>query len=123
MKELKFTPENLERHLKAYYNIWDYCSKVLPNVYEDDRLTLYTTRDEPKGKLGDVFQIDQLGYFVLDSLTPVYSRGDMSAIDIVSDRYCLAEGFGTPKSMKDELKRIYGEPTALWVHHLKQVFL
>lgn len=124
MKELKFTPKNLERHLNAWNDIWDYYyNNQLNHCRSEDRLEIYTTRDEPKGKVGEVFEVKGVGYFVLESIIPIYSKEDKTAIEAVSEQLCIHEGFKTSIEMRNELRHIYGEPNNLWVHHLKQVFL
>ena len=45
MKTIKFTPENLKRHLRAH------------------RRVIFTTRDKVIGSIGDVFKIEGAGCF------------------------------------------------------------
>lgn len=124
MKELKFTPKNLERHLNAWKDIWDYYyNNQLNHCRSEDRLEIYTTRDEPKGKVGDVFEVKDVGYFTLVNVIPIYSGEVKSAIEAVSEILWVLEGFKTSREMRNELRHIYGELNTVWVHYLQQVFL
>lgn len=84
-KKLKFTPENLERHINAY--------PFTPTA--DGARYIYTTRDEAKGNVGDIFDTS-IGKFVLISCEKADYEG------------WNEEGFTSPEEFRDELRKIYG---------------
>lgn len=132
MKELKFTPENLQRHRDAWLSMWGESRNIYgppTNVHSADRFELFTTRDECKGRFGDLFKVEGWGYFVLESVftvsevsfMPKYSN--KTPLQIVADYMYKLEGFDTPLQMRNELRHIYGELDDYYIHYLKEVFL
>lgn len=101
MKELKFTPENLQRHLR------------------NDRRIITTTRDSYKGGCGTVFKIEGLGYFVVMRYEH-YS--DTQLRELCKDHY-RDEGFPTVGAMVTELERLYPDSKDFYVYQLTEVFL
>lgn len=101
MKELKFTPENLQRHLRA----------------QPRRIT--TTRDTYKGGTGTVFRIEGVGYFRVCSVRHFYS-GDL--FDLCKT-YWAEEGFSNTNELIVEIRRLYPESKDFFVYHLEEVFL
>lgn len=99
MKELKFTPENLERHLK--------------------RVQICTTRDKPIGKIGTVVKIKGVGYFAIDRALH-YNRKDLN---ILVHEHWYDEGFLSKKQFYDELVSIYPDSQDFYVLFLKEVFI
>lgn len=97
MKELKFTPENLERHLKTEW-------------YKNDGL-IYTTRGEIKGRRGDVFYIKDVGYCVLVDI----QKSNLS--------HYVAEGFNSMKEFMKEMVSIYPSLCELYLHILIKIRL
>lgn len=97
IKTMKFTRENLNTHLNSFsYTRADYGKYI------------HTTRDERKGNVGDIFKIDDVGYFVL-----------ISCVEYLEDNIpYYFEGFSSRKELVDELRRIYGnEPRKSWWMH------
>lgn len=101
MKELKFTPENLQRHLR------------------NDRRTITTTRDSYKGGVGTVFKIEGLGYFVVMRYEH-YSN--LQLRELCKDHY-QEEGFPTIGAFINELEKLYPNAKEFYVYHLMEVFL
>ena len=99
MKELKFTPENLERHLS--------------------RIQIVTTRDKSVGKVGSVVMVNPIGYFAIDRIVH-YNRKNL---DILVHEYWYAEGFQSPYQFKEELISIYPDSEDFYVLFLKEVFI
>lgn len=109
MKELKFTPENLDRHLKAYpYNTFHTAHYI------------YTVRDERKGDCGDVFFIKGAGLFVLLTAAEFVPR--LADRKLKTRLMWRKEGFDNPDEFSAELKRLYGEaPEKLYYHRLLKI--
>ncbi len=101
MKTIKFTPENLKRHLRAH------------------RRVIFTTRDKVIGSIGDVFKIEGAGYFVLRDCS--HYRPD-KRYKLIDDHW-REEGFESKEAFDDELNRIYPGPRNLYVFELIEVFL
>lgn len=101
MKTIKFTPENLKRHLRAH------------------RRVIFTTRDKVIGSIGDVFKIEGAGYFVLSDCT--HYKPDRRH-RLIEERW-REEGFESKDAFEDELFRIYPSPRDLYVFELIEVFL
>lgn len=121
MKVLKFTKDNLERHKSAHQDV---CLHVgWYGGHSNTRRELITTRDEIKGDSGDVFYVDDWGFFVLESVIPFYTYENKSVHTTISDMYYSLEGFDTPKQMRNILKKLYPDADKLYVHYLKEVFL
>ena len=95
--ELKFTEENLERHIS--YN----------------PLEIYTVRDEVKGWRGQLTNIDSKMYILGD----IYSL-TIGDIKKPSNKLWKKAGFQSRKEYVEEIQRIYrtDESKPLFVHHL-----
>lgn len=99
MKTLKFTPENLRRHLR-----------FSPYV-------ITTARDEQKVSLEDLIWVDGCKWEVTDiSAVPTVYR------DLIN-RHCVRGcGFGNPEEFWAEIERCYGEiPKTLWFIELTRI--
>lgn len=108
MKELKFTPENLKRHLlaKPYYG-W-HTRGVSKHII--------TARDESKGKPGDVFFIKGIGKFCLLSVHKITRN---KRYGILSYPWYDDEGFSSESEFFDEMFRLYGKKLdTIYVHRL-----
>lgn len=101
MKTIKFTPENLKRHLRAH------------------RRVIFTTRDKVIGSIGDVFKIEGAGYFIICGCDH-YESGERSKL---VDDYWKVEGFESGQTFNKELTRIYPKSCDLYVFKLTEVFL
>lgn len=98
MKEFKFTPENLKRHLNAYP--W--------TMYRaDNSKYIYTTRDKIKGDVGDVFNIGGVGKFVLIERKCIEEHNPWEE-----------EGFSSKEEYDKEIERIYGANSIRVLHIL-----
>lgn len=100
MKELKFTPENLERHLKK------------------SDLCICTTRDELKGNIGDDFEVKGVGIYRLD----YFERYPRHALESLANYHCVAAGFSKSDYIS-ELMRIYPDASEFYVHYFWRVEL
>lgn len=105
--ELKFTPENLERHKKALDVDMPVCRSI------------YTTRSAVKGRAFEVVKVEGIGHFILLN-TFEYPPG---ARYILVRNMWEKEGFSSPEEFSAELDRLYPEPQTLYVHHYIEVFL
>lgn len=111
MKELKFTPENLERHLKATGGM----------KWSSNRRRIITTRTKILGKEGDIFKIEGAGYFVLER-APCEYKGLEGFYSLVNYNF-EGEGFPSASEFAAELVRIYGGiPETLYKHYFAEVF-
>ena len=84
--ELKFTPENLYRHLTY------------------DPMVITTIRKEVKGEIGDVTIVNNSGIYQVISCRPIFMR-DLSRPENVLWKN---EGFPSQREYVAEIKRIYG---------------
>lgn len=98
MKELKFTPENLERHLNK------------------SDLYICTTRDELKGNIGDVFEVKGVGVYRLDA----YMRYSRQNLESLASHHCVSAGF-LKSDYISELMRIYPDASEFYVHYFWRV--
>lgn len=121
MKVLKFTKDNLERHKSVCTDVYQYVG--WNGGHSNTRRELITTRDEIKGDSGDVFYVDDWGFFVLESVIPFYTYENKPVYSTIADLYYSLEGFDTPKQMRNILKKLYPDADKLYVHYLKEVFL
>lgn len=78
---------------------------------------LFTTRDEIKGTVGDVFCIPDAGYYVLTHVI------EYTSIDTLTKELYRLEGFQTPDDFRNELYRIYGlfRTRPLYAHALFKI--
>lgn len=100
---LKFTAENLHRH----FVMSDKC--------------IYTIRDEPKGEIGQLFRVEDTGYFVLVK-DPEPVGGGFDEFMKMCDYHAYDCGFDSPDEMAVEIVRIYGSLTTdYYLHTLVRV--
>lgn len=101
--DLKFTPENAKKH--SDYSISD----------------VVTTRDEPKGELGDITIFNDDVYILVFCIeTTLYDLQNYN----LPNRNCPfweREGFNTREEYLTEIMKIYGKDlnSKLYVHGLK----
>lgn len=103
VQELKFTPENLKRHLRA-------------NTSYGGHRVLYTTRDR-KPPYGALIFIQGAGFYasIRDSIIREYPYGKWGELAV---DYWESEGFSSSDELFKELIRIYPEPCTLYVWKL-----
>lgn len=103
IKTLKFTSENLKRHLEAY----------------GEGNIIFTTRDERKGQTGNIFDIAGAGYYML---TGIMTKREAASFFPSIELWWL-EGFENSLDFDAELKSTYGEKTdtELFVHCLHRI--
>lgn len=102
--EIKFTPENLARHLAA--------DGIRDKQRWYPRGIIVTTRAKPKGCVGQVVYVEGVGYMVIASVTESINFAfsvDMSEFNNFCARYYEAEGFKNAAEFALELIRIYGD--------------
>lgn len=83
MKELKFEPEILAKHLARNPN------------------SILTGRSKPKGKIGELFRIPNYGVWELIFI------GQSCSIGTYANAYSKLEGFSTPTELSIILRRLY----------------
>lgn len=106
MKQIKFTPENLQRHLNASPY------RKTPTLLSGQRI--HTCRDKILGDIGDVFFIEGVGKFVLVFVCeyePDYFE------HLILNEWCF-EGFSSEAEFRKEIIRIYGEDCRTYYEHM-----
>lgn len=113
MKVLKFTPENLDRHIHAFpYSEYD---------TGNGRKFIFTARDEIKGKIGEVFLIEGLGKFCLTSVE-TYKRMDTEGAHAPFLNW-ESVGFSSEEVFWNEMYRIYGKDLKrIYLHKLLKLY-
>lgn len=108
MKQIKFTEENLKRHLNAFPYVGE-----AHKAFVGSRI--HTIRDEQIGEIGDVFFIEGAGKFVL---TAVFPYGPEEFKHMIRSAWKF-EGFVSESEFRNEIHRIYGEePKTYYSHNL-----
>ena len=108
MKVMKFKPEILKKHLESEMN------------EKSNRIVIVTTRDECKGKYGDLFTVEGLkNPFVLQAVS------EFDGFCEYARDFCLPkadlEGY-EPDELLKEVMSIYPNAEKLWVHWLMECF-
>lgn len=106
MKQIKFTEENLKRHLNAASYVGESYPVILGR-------RIHTVRDGMKGEIGDVFFIEGAGKFVLISVCTY----DAEAFEQLIDNEWWFEGFNSRTEFMQEIFRIYGEEPKTYYSH------
>lgn len=98
IKELTFTPDNLKQHLNK--SDWYICA----------------TWDTLKGNIGDVFKINDIGLYRLDS----FMRYPKNSIETLANHHCMAAGF-LKSDYISKLNDIYPHATEFYVHYFWRI--
>lgn len=104
MKEIKFTRTNLGRHtalMKYVDPIWN-------------ARTIYTTRDNPVGNVGEQFLVGNEVFTLLDVT-------EHKPTLYFYERYFALEGFNNMYEFHNEIRRIYPNAEKLYMHVLAKV--
>lgn len=104
MKEIKFTRTNLGRHtalMKYVDPLWN-------------ARTIYTTRDNPVGDVGEQFLIGNEVFTLLDV-------SEHNPTLYFYERYFGLEGFHNMYEFRNEIRRIYPNAEKLYMHVLAKV--
>lgn len=104
MKEIKFTRTNLGRHTALM--------KYVDPVY--NAKTIYTTRDNPLGDIGEQFIVGNEVFTLIDIK-------ECESNLFFFERYFALEGFNNMYEFRNEIRRIYPEATTLYMHVLARV--
>ena len=106
MIHIKFTEENLKRHLNAFPYVGESHTAFLGK-------RIHTVRGEQAGEIGDVFFIEGAGKFVLVAVCP-YEPEEFDRL--ISNEWSF-EGFVSETEFKREIYRIYGEEPKPYYSH------
>ena len=97
MREIKFTKENLQKHLA----VCDAC--------------IVTGRDEIKGDIGEkVFLQGLSGVWKIDDIDECLN------VHNYAEKYYFVEGFKNATLLENELIRIYGKDAQIYAHWIKK---
>lgn len=97
MKEIKFTEENLHKHLSM-------CNSFI-----------VTGRDEMKGDIGEEVCLQWAdGIWKIDFIDECFN------VHNYAEKYYKVEGFESARQLENELIRIYGKDAQIYAHWIKK---
>lgn len=120
MKELKFTPETLEKHMK----VANRCSEhtFLGKYIQRNRKRIVTTRDEAKGVAGDLFRIEGVeNLYVLNDVKEYSSMFEYVRYFCATEYW--KEGYDTPDELLNTVVSFYPKSSKFYVHVLDECYL